>query len=62
MPFPVPDAPALIVIHGASDVVVHAHDAAEAVTATDAVPPLPSNAREAGSIVIEHTGVGSVVL
>jgi hypothetical protein len=40
VPLPVPDAPLVIVSHGAPAVAVHAHDGAEAVTAIDPEPPL----------------------
>lgn len=39
VPLPVPDAPLEIVIHPAFDAAVHAHVAAEAVTAKDPDPP-----------------------
>ena len=43
VPAPVPEAPALMVIHGALVVAVQLHVAADAVTATDPVPPAAPN-------------------
>jgi hypothetical protein len=40
LPLPAPDAPLVIVSHGAPAVAVHAHDGAEAVTTIDPGPPL----------------------
>ena len=53
-PFPVPDAPLVIVIHGALEDAVHAHVAADAVTLSEPVPPVSLTLCEPGAIEIVH--------
>lgn len=59
MPGPLPLPPALIPIHAALGVAVHAQPAAT-VTVTVPVPPLLSIVPLPGAIANEQTGVGSV--
>jgi hypothetical protein len=58
LPLPVPLAPAVIVSHDALEVAVHAHDEADAVTATAAVPPSAAMVALDGEIVKLH-GAGA---
>ena len=58
VPLPVPLAPLLIVTHPALLVAVQPHVDAEAVTATDALPPLEPTAWLAGEIENVHGGGG----
>jgi hypothetical protein len=61
LPFPVPLAPALIVSHGALDVAVHAHDEADAVTATVPLPPSAAIVALAGAMVKLHAAGAACV-
>jgi len=58
VPLPVPDAPLTIVSHGSLAVAVHAHDGAEAVTATDPDPPVSGKRWPLGAIEKVHGGGG----
>jgi hypothetical protein len=57
-PFPVPDAPLEIVIHGAFDAAVQVQVGAEAVTPTDPDPPGSLTLWLVGAIVNVHDGGG----
>jgi hypothetical protein len=57
VPVPVPEAPAVIVIHAAFDVAVQGHEA-PAVTATLVGPPAAAALNEAGAIAKVHVGGG----
>jgi hypothetical protein len=59
VPFPVPDAPDAIAIHGAFEVALHAHVDADAVTDADADPPGSPTAWLVGAIVNVHGGGGA---
>jgi len=59
VPLPVPEPPLVIVSHAALDVAVHAHDAADAVTANVPVPPLSATFWLDGEIVNVHVGGGA---
>jgi hypothetical protein len=61
LPFPVPLAPAVIVIHGALLAAVHAHDPAFAVTATVPAPPAAVGELAVGEIVVLHTTAACVM-
>ncbi len=55
LPFPLPDAPLVIVIQGADEVAVQVQSAV-AVTATLPVPPAGSTDCVVGEMVYEHGG------
>jgi hypothetical protein len=55
LPFPVPLAPAVMVIHAALLAAVHAHDPALAVTATVPEPPAAVGELAVGEIVVLQT-------
>ena len=59
VPPPVPDAPAVTVTHDAFDEAVHAHVAADAVTAVDTDPPGSATFWLAGEIEKVHGGGGA---
>ena len=58
VPLPVPDAPLVMVSHGALETAVQAHDGAEAVTVVDPVPPVSDTDCAVGAIVNVHGGGG----
>jgi hypothetical protein len=58
VPLPVPEAPLVTVSQGALAVAVHAHDAAEAVTVVEPVPPGSDIDCAVGAIVNVHGGGG----
>ena len=58
VPLPVPDAPLVTVSQGTLAAAVHAHDAAEAVTVVDPVPPVSETDCAVGAIVNVHGGGG----
>jgi hypothetical protein len=58
VPLPVPDAPLVTVSQGTLAAAVQAHDAAEAVTAVDPVPPAADTDCAFGAIVNVHGGGG----
>jgi len=62
LPFPVPLAPAVIVIHGAVLAAVHAHDAAFAVTATVPAPPAAVGELAVGEMVVLQTTAACVTV
>ena len=53
VPFPLPDAPAVTVIHESLLTAVHAHDVV-AVTVTEAAPPAEEADRLVGAMLKEH--------
>ena len=55
-PLPVPDAPLEIEIHAALDAAVHAHVAADAVTANDPEPTASDTLCSVGAIENVHAG------
>jgi hypothetical protein len=55
VPLPLPVAPAVTVIHAALLAAVHAHDAAFAVTATVAAPPVCVGELAVGEMVVLQT-------
>jgi hypothetical protein len=61
LPLPVPEAPAVTLIHGALVVAVHAHVAADAVTAMVPVPPASAKFWLDGEIENVHAGGGAAV-
>ena len=61
VPLPVPDAPLVTVSQGTLAAAVHAHDAAEAVTVVDPVPPVSDTDCAVGAIVNVHGGGGGGV-
>ena len=58
VPLPIPDAPLVTDSHGTLAAAVQAHDAAEAVTFVDPVPPVFDTDCELGEIVYVHGGGG----
>jgi hypothetical protein len=58
VPLPVPDAPLVIVSHGASAPAVHAHDAPDAVTVIEPAPPGSARLCVVGAIEKVHGGGG----
>ena len=61
VPLPVPDAPLVIVSQGTLAAAVHGHDAAEAVTVVDPVPPVSATDCAFGAIANVHGGGGGGV-
>jgi hypothetical protein len=59
LPVPVAEAPAVMLIHGALVVAVHAHVAADAVTAIVPVPPASAKFCVDGEIENVHAGGGA---
>ena len=59
LPLPVPELPALMLIHGALVVAVHAHVLADAVTAIAPVPPASAKFWVDGEIENVHAGGGA---
>jgi len=58
VPLPVPEAPLVIASHGTLAVALQAHDAADAVTAVDPVPPPSDTDCDAGAMVNVQGGGG----
>jgi hypothetical protein len=59
LPVPVPEAPAVMLIHGALVVAVHAHVLADTVTAIEPVPPASAKFWVEGEIENVHAGGGA---
>jgi hypothetical protein len=59
LPLPVPDSPAVMLIHGALVVAVHAHVLADVVTAIEPVPPASAKFWVGGEIENVHAGGGA---
>ena len=62
VPLPLPLPPEAIVIQAAPGVALQLHDGADAVMATDAVPPDAATVCRPGAIVNEHGGAAWVTV